>query len=173
MNWAELFGITISPLELVVRGSAIFWFLFVIFRFVLRREIGAIGVADILVIVLIADAAQNAMAGEYRSITDGFILIATIVFWNYALDWAAYRSEKLARLLEPPPLVLVTHGRIIQRNLRRELISTDDLMSKLREKGVSELSQVRLAAIESSGEVSVIRADRKSTPKTAANRGAV
>jgi uncharacterized membrane protein YcaP (DUF421 family) len=161
MNWAELFGFSVSPLEIVLRGSAVFWFLFAIFRFVLRREIGAVGMADVLVIVLIADASQNAMAGESRSISDGFTLIATIVFWNYLLDWAVFRFDKVAKVLEPPPMVLVRHGRIIHHNLRREMIGIDDLLSKLREKGIDRLDQVKLAMIESSGEVSVIPKEGK------------
>lgn len=161
MNWAGMFGVTVSPLEIVIRGSAIFWLLFIIFRFVLRREIGALGVADVLVIVLIADASQNAMAGEYRSITDGFVLISTIVFWNYLLDWAAFRSERLAKILEAPPLVLVHRGRLNLHNMRREMLATKELMSKLREKGVDDLAEVKLATMESNGEVTVIRIDGK------------
>jgi uncharacterized membrane protein YcaP (DUF421 family) len=165
VNWSELFGLTVSPIEIVIRGTAVFWFLFAIFRLVLRREIGAVGIADVLVIVLIADASQNAMAGEYRSITDGFILVATIVFWNALLDWAAYRSPRLARLFEPPPLLLVHHGQMHRGNLRRELLSPEDLMGKLREKGVDDLAQVKRAVMESNGEVSVIRLDGSDTPK--------
>lgn len=165
MNWPDLFGVTVSPVEIVIRGSAVFWFLFGIFRLVLRREIGAVGIADVLVIVLIADASQNAMAGEYRSITDGFVLVGTIVFWNALLDWAAYKSPRLARFVEPPPLVLVNHGRMHRGNLRREFIAPEELMGKLREKGVDDLAQVKRAVMESNGEVSVIRFDGSDTPK--------
>lgn len=164
MNWSDLFGFTVSPVEIVIRGSAVFWFLFGIFRLVLRREIGAVGIADVLVIVLIADASQNAMAGEYRSITDGFVLVGTIVFWNALLDWAAYKSPRLARFVEPPPLVLVNHGRMHRGNLRREFIAPEELMGKLREKGVDDLAQVKRAVMESNGEVSVIRFDGSDTP---------
>jgi uncharacterized membrane protein YcaP (DUF421 family) len=163
MNWAELFGFTLSPLEIVVRGSAVYWFLYVIFRLVLRREAGAVGIADVLVIVLIADASQNAMAGEYRSISEGFVLIATIVFWNYTMDWAAFRWPRIGRLLEPPPLVLVERGEMLRANMRRELIGAEELMSKLREHGVDDLAQVKRAVMESNGEVSVVRFDEANT----------
>jgi uncharacterized membrane protein YcaP (DUF421 family) len=172
MDWQGLFGLSLSPAEIVLRGSAVYWFILLIFRFVLRREVGAIGVADVLVVVLIADASQNAMAGEYRSITDGFILISTIVFWNYLLDWAAFRSPRLAKLLEPPPLVLVEHGRVNRGNLRREFLTTDELMSKLRAKGVDDLALVRRAIMESDGEVTVVRNDA-GAPPPGAKRGAV
>ena len=159
MDWNGLFAFTVSPLELIIRGSAVYWFLFLVFRIAMRRNVGAMGVADILVLVLIADASQNAMAGEYRSITDGFVLVGTIVGWNYLIDWAAYHSDRLAKLLEAPPLMLVRRGQILHRNLRSELISVDELMSKLRERGVENLQQVKTAYLESGGEVSVILFD--------------
>lgn len=159
MHWETLFGFTVPPLELVVRGSCVFWFLFAVFRLVLRRGVGAIGIADILVVVLIADASQNAMAGDYRSISDGLVLIGTIVGWNFLVDWAAYRSARIARILEPPPLVLVHHGQVLHRNLRSEFLSIDELMGKLREKGVESLAEVRYARLESDGEISVTRND--------------
>lgn len=170
MDWHALFGLTISPIEVFIRGTAVYWFLFLIFRVVLPRNIGAMGVADVLLLVLIADASQNAMAGEYRSITDGFVLIGTIVGWNYLIDWAAFRSERLAALLEAPPLLLVRRGQILHRSLRRELISVDDLMSKLRERGVENLQHVKAAYLENSGEVSVILFDGPSALRPPASR---
>ncbi|MGH8579389.1 MAG: hypothetical protein ACREVK_04415 [Gammaproteobacteria bacterium] len=85
IRWEELFGFSVPILELMIRGTAIYWFLFLVFRLVLRREMGSIGITDLLFIIVIADAAQNAMAGEYKSITDGFILILTIAAWNVFL----------------------------------------------------------------------------------------
>ena len=93
VDWHALFAFSVPPLELIVRGSAIYWFLFLLFRLVLRRDIGAIGVADVLLLVLVADAAQNAMAGEYRSISDGILLVSTIIGWQ--------RGDRLGRLPLP------------------------------------------------------------------------
>jgi uncharacterized membrane protein YcaP (DUF421 family) len=152
-----LFELTVSPWELMLRGSAVYWFLFVIFRFVMRRDVGALALADVLLVVLIADAAQNAMSGGYQSISDGFILIGTIVAWNYGLDWAAYRVAWVRRLAEPPPLLLVQHGRIVKANLAREMMSLDELKAKLRERGVDDVSLVKKAFMEGDGTVTVIR----------------
>jgi uncharacterized membrane protein YcaP (DUF421 family) len=158
----ELFRLTVEPWELVLRGTLVFWFLFGVFRFVMHRDVGSVGLADVLVLVLIADAAQNAMAGGYQSVTDGFILISTIVGWNYALDWGAYRFEWVRRMAEPPPILLVRAGHALQRNLRKEMMTHDDLMSKLREHGVDQLSQVKKAYMEGDGTVTVLRYDTKS-----------
>jgi uncharacterized membrane protein YcaP (DUF421 family) len=157
VEWAEVFGLTASPVELIVRGSAMYLFLFVIFRVVVRRRIGAIGMADLLVLVIIADAAQNGMAGEYRSVTDGAILVGTIIGWNTVIDWLNYRVPALRSWLEAPPLPLVDNGRILHRNLRHEFVTEEELKSKLREKGVDDVREVAKAHLEPDGTVSVIK----------------
>ena len=157
LDWSELFGLSVSPVELILRGSAMYVFLFALFRVVIRRRVGAVGMADILVLVLVADAAQNGMAGEYRSITEGMILVGTIVGWDVLIDWLTYRSSFLQKVLEPPPLLLISDGRVLWRNLRHEFISEDELRSKLRQHGVTDYRDVQKAFMESDGEVSVIK----------------
>jgi uncharacterized membrane protein YcaP (DUF421 family) len=157
LDWGEIFGLSVSPWEMVIRGTAMYLFLFVVFRVVIRRRIGAVGMGDILLLVIIADAAQNAMSGEYRSVTDGAILVATIIGWNILIDWLNYRVPALQKVLEPPPLLLISHGRLIRRNLRHEFVSEDELRSKLREKGVKDYAEVEQAHMESDGTVSVIK----------------
>lgn len=113
--------------------------------------------SDLLVVVLIADAAQNGMAGEYTSVTEGAVVVATIFGWNYMLDWLAYRSRIAHWLLHPPSLLLVRSGKIQHRNLRAELITVNDLLEQLREQGVDDIRQVRKCYLESDGRMSVIR----------------
>jgi uncharacterized membrane protein YcaP (DUF421 family) len=161
IDWFEIFAFSVPPLELFVRGSAIYFFLLLTFRTILKRDIGAISVADVLLLVLIADAAQNAMAGDYRSIGDGLVLVSTILGWNFLFDYLAFRFPRMRRILEPQPVTLVRNGRLVARNLRREFISEQELLSKLREHGVSELAEVRSACIESDGNISVIRRQRE------------
>jgi uncharacterized membrane protein YcaP (DUF421 family) len=157
LDWGEIFGISVSPLELIIRGTAMYLFLFLLFRVVVRRRVGAIGMADILILVIIADAAQNAMSGEYKSITEGAILVGTIMFWNVAIDWLNFRVPALRPWLEPPPMLLIQNGRILHRNLRHEYVTEDELKAKLREKGVKDYSEVAEAHMESDGNVSVIK----------------
>ena len=158
-----LFELTLPPVELVVRGTAMYLGLVLTFRFLLRRDVGSLGVPDVLFIVLIADAAQNAMAGEYKSIADGMVLVATLVFWNVALDWLAYHSRTMRKLIEPPSLPLIRNGKWIRRNLKSEWITTDEVLSKLRERGIQRISHVRIAKLEPDGELGVIREDDEET----------
>ncbi|MET0280358.1 MAG: YetF domain-containing protein [Steroidobacteraceae bacterium] len=164
MHIAELFFIQMPVTEILIRGTAIYWFLFLAFRFVIRRDVGSLGIADVLLLVILADAAQNAMAGEYKTITEGCILLATIMGWNMLLDWLAYRYRWVSRFASPRALPLVRHGAFIHDNLRRERLSPDEVMSKLRGQGVAHLRQVSHAYLESDGQISVIRYDDAAPP---------
>src|SRR5687767_7566595 len=154
----SLLEFSVPPLELVVRGSVVYLGIVLLFRFVLRRDLGQLGVADVLFIVLIADAAQNGMAGEYRSIADAAVLLGTLAACNLLLDWATFRWRPIRKLMEAPPVALVRDGRILRRNLRREWVTVDELMGKLREQGVDDVASVKLAMMESDGQFSVIKA---------------
>ena len=159
LDLASLFEITVDPLELVLRGTVMYWFLFLLLRFVLRRDIGSIGIADVLLLVVIADAAQNAMSGGYESITEGIILVGTIAAWNWGLDLLAYRFRSVRNLLEAKPMELVRDGKLLRRNMRREYITSDEIMAKLREHGIDKLEAVKVATMESDGEITVIKHD--------------
>ena len=154
---AQLFAVSVPPWELMIRGTVMYWALFVLFRFLLRRDVGSIAIADVLLLVLIADASQNAMAGGYESITDGIVLVGTIGGWNLLLDWLAFRFAAVRRVLEPAPLPLVRDGRLLRQNMRRELVSVDELNAQLRQQGVDEYAEIKVAIMESDGTVSVIK----------------
>jgi len=155
LNWHRMFAPSEPVLEIVIRGSCMYLALFALLR-LFRRQTGSIGPADLLVLLLIADAAQNGMAGDYKSITDGVILVSTIVLWEYVLDWLGFHSRWLRPVLERSPLRLVENGQPRHENLRSELMSVDDLMAHLRQKGVEDLSQVKACFLEGDGHVSVI-----------------
>ena len=156
MHLQSLFAPELA-LEMVVRGTAMYWFLFGLFRFVIRRRMGSVGMADILILVIVADAAQNAMSGEYTTVGDGAILVGTLIGWTVLNDWLSWRFPPMEKLLQPPPLLLVRDGHLLRRNLRSELITETELLGKLREQGVEQLGDVARAYLETSGEISVIR----------------
>jgi uncharacterized membrane protein YcaP (DUF421 family) len=157
MDWSALVELNVAPWELIVRGSLMYWFLFLVFRFLLRRDIGTIGVADVLLVVLIADASQNAMTGGYTSVAEGLILVSTLIGWNLILDWLAFHSTRVERFVEPPPLQLIKRGRINRKHLRAELVTQSELWAHLRQAGIESLDEVRSAWLESDGKFSVIK----------------
>jgi uncharacterized membrane protein YcaP (DUF421 family) len=168
----ELFAREFPVWHMVVRGTVVYWFLLLVFRFVLRRDIGSMGVADLLFVVLVADAASNAMQGEYKSINDGLVLLSTLIAWNFVLDWLSFRSPAVAAFLEPLPELLVRHGRVNRRAMKREMITREELDGKLREQGVEDIAEVRIARLESDGTLSVFkRRDNGKSPPGGASRG--
>ena len=171
VDWAHLFSFSVSPAEIFVRGTVIYWFIFLLFRFLLRRDIGAIAVTDVLLMVLIADAASNGMSGGYDSITDGCILVATIAGWNYVLNWMSFHFPVVRDWMQPPPQVLVRDGKMQRKVMRRELITTDELKSKLREQGIENLNEIKIAHLEEDGEISVIRHDNQEPQQSPAAAG--
>lgn len=154
---AGLFVPSLPPVEIFVRGTVVYLSIFLLFRFVLRRGVGSLGIADILLITLIADASQSALSGDGRTIADGLLVVGTIVAWNIAIDWLTYRYPLAQRILETPPLPLVRSGRIQRANLRRQFVTDDDLRSMLREAGVEDIATIKRATLEPDGKLSVIR----------------
>jgi uncharacterized membrane protein YcaP (DUF421 family) len=158
---ADLFQVHVPVPELMLRGTLVYWLLFCIFRFVLRRDVGAVGIADILLLVVVADAAQNAMAGGYDTFAEGAILVLTIVAWNWLLDFLSFHFAAVRRFASPSRLTLVRAGVLQRRNMRREYITLEELQEKLREQGIDKLADVKAAYLEGDGQISVIRNDRE------------
>ena len=157
IDWSQIFGLSEPWLHAIVRGTIMYLALFVLFRVVIRRRVGAVGMSDILLVVIIADAAQSGLSGDTHSVTEALLVVGTIFFWNHVIDWLNYRVPALQGVLEPPPLLLIENGRVLRRNMRHEFVTMDELKAFLREKGVADPSQVEKAYLESDGEVSVIK----------------
>jgi uncharacterized membrane protein YcaP (DUF421 family) len=164
VDWHSVFVPSGSLLELFVRGSIAYLIILAFFR-VMRRDAGSLGPADLLVVVLVADAAQNGMAGQYNSLTEGIVLVATIFMWNFVLDWLGFRSPFVYWLLHPPPLPLVHEGRIQHKNMRTQMLTREDLIEQLREQGVEKVDQVKRCYLESDGRMSVIKYSPDDGPK--------
>jgi uncharacterized membrane protein YcaP (DUF421 family) len=156
IDWESIFIPSLHIGEIFLRGTMVYLFLFIVLR-LLRREAGEMGISDLLVVVLMADAAQNAMANEYKSVTEGIVLVMTLAFWDYFFDWLGYRYPAMQRLLHPDPILLIKEGKIQWRNLRKQMITEDELRGKLREQGVEQVEDVRKSYMEDDGSISVVK----------------
>jgi uncharacterized membrane protein YcaP (DUF421 family) len=155
LDWHRMLVPHVPILETIIRGSVMYLTMFALLR-VFRRQSGSVGPADLLVLLLIADASQNGMADDYKSITEGIVLVATIMGWEYAIDWLSYRVPLVGQYIERDPLLLIRDGQVIEKNLEREFLTNDDLLSQLRQKGVDDPSQVARCYLEGDGHISVI-----------------
>lgn len=157
LDLTALFEVDVSVVELVARTSIIYLMLLALMRLIAQREMGSLQLPDLLLVVLVADGVQNGMSGDYGSVTGAFVVALTLVSWNYALDWMTYRSRFIRRLVRPPALKLVEDGRILRRNMRKEMVSDEELWNHLRVQGIQDLSEVQEACLEANGELSVIK----------------
>jgi uncharacterized membrane protein YcaP (DUF421 family) len=158
VDWDTVFYTKESVLEIFIRGTVMYLVMFALLR-IFRRQAGSIGIADLLVIVVIADAAQNGMAGDSKSVTEAILLIVTIVLWDYILDLLGYRFEFFQRILEPKALPVIKDGKLLRENMKSEMITYDEIMSQMRREGIENISDVKKACLESDGHFSFIKKD--------------
>jgi uncharacterized membrane protein YcaP (DUF421 family) len=156
-TWGEIFSPSAPIVETFVRGTVMFLAIFTLMRVTGQREGGVHSLSDLLVVVLVAEAAAHGMAGEASGIADSVLLIATILGWSVAIDAVAYRWPALRVLLKSKPLPLITNGEINDRALRREFMHREELMAELRLQGITDVREVARAFLETNGMVSVIR----------------
>jgi uncharacterized membrane protein YcaP (DUF421 family) len=95
IDWPGIFVPTHSLLEMAVRGTFMYFVIFGLLRFVAKRQIGGTGTTDVLVIVLLAEVAGNGFAAEYKSVVEGTVLVGTILFWSYLIEWAVYHFPQI------------------------------------------------------------------------------
>lgn len=99
------------------------------------------------------------MIGSATSATDGKVLITTLVFWSYMLDFMSFQFTILQRFTAAPRLCLVRDGKLLRRNMRREFITDEELNAKIRHEGVDDLATIKRMYLEADGEMSLIRND--------------
>lgn len=154
-----MFELTLPVGELLVRGTVIYLALLVFMRVVGQRQTGALGITDVLVVVLISEAASPGLHGDAESIADAIIVVVTILCWSVAVDAVSYRWPVIGRFLKSTPKVLIRDGQLNRKVMRRELMSDEEVASVLRLEGVDDVSMVKLACLEPNGMVSVERRD--------------
>jgi uncharacterized membrane protein YcaP (DUF421 family) len=145
--------------ELVVRATAIYLALLVALRLFGKREVGQFTLIDLVLILLLANAVQPAMTGPDTSLTGGLVIIVTLIVVNRAIALARARLPFVARLVESPPTELARDGAWIPEALKREELSEDDVTMSIREHGLTDVSEVKLAVLEGDGMISIVPKD--------------
>lgn len=157
IDWSDLFVIEIPLLELFVRGSALYFAILFLMRFMPRRTGGELATMDLAFLLLIAEAASNAF-GEYTSIAEGLILVMVLIGWNFIVNAASYHFRSVEKLVSSRPIEIVRNGKMLRRNMRREFVTEEELMSALRQQGLDSIDQVKSATIEGEGAITVVKA---------------
>jgi uncharacterized membrane protein YcaP (DUF421 family) len=148
-----------TALEIVLRTLVIYIIILVGLRLAGKREIGQMNAFDLVVLLLIANAVQNAMVGPDTSLIGGILAAVVLLITNAIVARLRLRFPVLRRWAEGSPTLLVLHGRILRKHMIQEGIDEDSLMASIREHGLSDLSEVDIAVLEIDGSISVISVD--------------
>lgn len=158
-DWPEIFTLDTPLLELLARGSALYFALLVLVRLMPRRTGGELANMDLVFVLLIAEAAAHAL-GDYTSVADGVVMIATLMAWNWSINALSFHVPAIERLVSAPPMPVVREGKLLRRNMRREYLTEEELMTNLHKEGLDSFEQVQSAYIEGDGSITIIPADK-------------
>ena len=147
-----------SALGIIARTLVIYLVILAGLRLSGKREIGQMTVFDLVVLLLIANAVQNAMVGPDTSLLGGILAALVLLGVNAAVARLRLTSPGLRRLVEGSPTLLVLHGEVVLEHMRREGIDQESLLAALREHGVSDINEVEMAVLEIDGSISVVPA---------------
>ena len=141
---------------IVLRTAAVYLFIMVGFRLTGKREVGQLAPFDFALILLIANAVQNAMVGPDTSLVGGLTAACVLLLVNWALGRLALNSRRFERVLRGHARVLISHGHVVPESLKAEGLTHQDLMQALRENGCAAVEECRLAVMEVDGTISVL-----------------
>jgi uncharacterized membrane protein YcaP (DUF421 family) len=141
---------------IVLRTIVVYVFILVGFRLTGKREVGQLAPFDFALVLLIANAVQNAMVGPDTSLVGGMVAAAVLLVLNFFLGRLASNNKKVERLLRGHARVLVSRGKVYEEGLRHESVSHEELMQALRENGCATIGDCRLAVLEVDGAISVV-----------------
>jgi uncharacterized membrane protein YcaP (DUF421 family) len=145
--------------DLVARSVVIFFFILLVTRAVGRRELSSLEPFDLILLVVIGDLVQQGVTQSDYSMTGAITVVSTLALLTVAMSYLSFRFRSLRPVLEGEPLVLLEDGRPIERNLRRERITLEELASAAREQEIGSLEKVHLAVLETSGRISFLEQD--------------
>jgi len=156
-----MFTLQVPAWHIVIRTAAVYLVILIGLRLAGKREIGQLTVFDLVVLLLISNAVQNAMLGPDTSLTGGIIAVVVLLAMSLILAQLRLRSTRLRRLVQGSPTLLVLHGEVIPEHMRREGLDEDTLQAALREHGVEKISDVEMAVLEIDGSISIVPAGQE------------
>ena len=143
-------------MDLVIRATVVFFFIFLVTRIAGRRELSELEPFDLILLVVLGDLVQQGITQSDESVTGALIVISTITLLSVGVSWLSFRSARLRKVTAGEPIILVDDGNVIEPNLRRERLVRADLEEAAREQQMSAISDICWAILERDGSISVI-----------------
>ena len=143
-------------MDIVLRGVFVFVFLYVLMRMIGRRELSSLEPFDLILLIVLGDAVQQGLTQDDYSLTGAFLAIGTIAIMQVTVSYANFRFPKLRPVLDGEPIVVVQDGKPIEKNLKRERLTVEEVMEEARGQQIESLDKVQWAVLETSGKLSFI-----------------
>jgi uncharacterized membrane protein YcaP (DUF421 family) len=144
-------------MDIVIRAAIVFFLVLVVTRVVGKRELASLEPFDLILLVVIGDLVQQGVTQSDYSLTGAFLAILTITILTVATAYIAFRFRALRRVLDGEPVVLIENGRMLERNLRRERLTVEELIAEARQQSIASLDDVDWAVLETTGKISFLQ----------------
>jgi uncharacterized membrane protein YcaP (DUF421 family) len=144
-------------MDLVLRTAAVFVVLLVLTRVIGRRELSQLQPFDLILLIILGDAVQQGLTQDDYSLTGAFLVIFTFALLQVFVSWVGYKFPKARPVLEGEPIVILQDGKLIERNLKRERLTEEEVAEEARCNGIEHLAQIRWAVLETNGKISFIK----------------
>jgi uncharacterized membrane protein YcaP (DUF421 family) len=151
----NLFDISLSPLNFIIRGTIVFLFVLILLRIGGKRQLGQMSATEFVAILLISNAVQNSMNGGDNSVTGGLILACTLIFLSWLISFLTFRSRGFSTVFEGTPTLLIHKGKVIEKHMNKERITQNELRVLLRKQNVHNISEVKSAILEADGSFTI------------------
>ena len=157
---AGMWALSLPWWEFIVRGIIVYAFLLILIRITGKRQVGQLAPFDLVLLLVLSNAVQNAMNGGDNSIGGGLISAVTLVLLNYLIGMATYRSKTLEAIIEGRPDVLIHNGVLFPAVMKRAKLTHHELNAALRQSGCVCVEEVHTAVLENNGAISVVPKSR-------------
>jgi uncharacterized membrane protein YcaP (DUF421 family) len=172
MHLDDIWRLAISPLSLALRTVGVYFAMLFGFRIFGKRELGQATVFDVAMVLLIANAVQNAMVGPDVSLAGGLIVAAVLLLLNALMAYLQVHDRWFRDVLEGRPTVLISDGHWFDRALHAEGMDRNEVFAAMRETGLTDVRDVRLAVLEANGNITVVPAEARTHRVDCGRRGA-
>jgi uncharacterized membrane protein YcaP (DUF421 family) len=143
-------------MDISLRAIALFCFVLLLTRIMGRRELSSLAPFDMILLIVLGDAIQQGLTQDDYSVTGALIAITTLALLQRGTSFVSWRFKGMRRLLEGEPIVIMQDGRLIEKNMRRERLSADDLAEEARANQIDSFDRVKWAVLEPNGSISFI-----------------
>jgi uncharacterized membrane protein YcaP (DUF421 family) len=144
-------------MDLVVRATVVFFVVLVLTRAIGRRELSQLAPFDLILLIILGDALQQGLTQDDYSVTGAILVVGTIAVLQVFMSWLGFRFPLLRPVLEGEPVIIVEDGKPVERNLKRERLTLDEVMESARLHQIGSLAEIRWAVVERNGEISFLK----------------